>query len=700
MTSKSLYFNMIREDMKRRIWTISLAMLAFFIAIPTYTMLRLDRMKYAMEHTNAQDAYQYFAKMANTNNQGIFLITIVGAVICAINGYFYLYSKSKMDFFHGLPVKREKLFISSYLNGIFIYFIPYVINLIIYFFIGAANKFLTGNAIKGAFTALLINLLGFLLIYSISIIAVMLTGNLIVGLLGTAVFMFYGPALLFIKMSLCEAFFDTYTYYQQISDDEILSRLSPIFAYSYMSSIIGEKKFFFYLIGILILTVIAIIVSLYLYKIRPSEAAGKSMAFYKTQAVIKTLIVIPIAMVGGLLFMGMSESNAFSWMIFGILLTGALAHGIIEIIYNSDFKSIISNKLNMGICIILSVCIALLVKFDLIKYDSYIPSENNVESLSVSFSSLEPNLQYYDFYNEYDDSNSYQYYNYIDATQYQLDHIKIPNLEYAYPLIQYAVNNNIGNNYSYTSQDDDDVYTSFIVKYVLNNGKETYRQYTVKLEDVVDYIKELYNDENYKLGVYQILSLDNSFVNSISYFNMTEGRTELLNMTKEQMNEFMEIYKADLKNLSGTELLEEIPATLLEFTMGQEENAINKNVIQTYYVYSSFTKTLEYMKSLGANLDSNINSDNIESITITKPILSDSSDIIDNKEYVFTDKKEIEEITDALILDIFARGTKYNMDIDYNLGVDIEYKFIGNNTNAAYLIMNKLPDNIKEQIGE
>jgi acetoin utilization transport system permease protein len=134
------------------------------------------------------------------------------------------------------------------------------------------------------------------------------------------------------------------------------------------------------------------------------------------------------------------------------------------------------------------------------------------------------------------------------------------------------------------------------------------------------------------------------------------------------------------------------------------------DISQSYYVYPSFTKTMEYMKSLGANLESVINPDNIESITILKykdesaqVVYGDKYNVetattLTPEEFVFTEKEDIEKITSALLLERFINGTKYNLNINYNLEVRIQYKYAGNNSDSAYLWIDKLPEDIRNQI--
>lgn len=712
MTSKNLYSNLLKEDMKRRVWTLALSMLAFVIGLPIYAMLRLERIKASIETFGLEEAQKYFASISSKDGMGVLMaITIAGALICGISGFAYLYSKSKVDLYHSIPVKREKLFVITYINGIIIYVVPYLINLVVYFIIGAANGLMTKSALSGAFSFFVLNLIGYLLIYSITIIAVMMTGNIIVGLLGTAIFMLYGTAIVTIKTAICEVFFKTY--YQSEYDPNQLNNLSPIVAYDNLVSAQAGSNFITYFVGILVAIVISIAIGVVLYKIRPSEAAGKSMAFKSTQVIIKFLIVLPTAIVGGLVFMGMSDTTSFAWMLFGIIFIGFLAHGIIEIIYNNDFKCMIANRIQLALCIIGTLLIAGAVKTDIFHYDTYLPNENKIESMSISFDNLEPNNEYYDLNMEYYDSYRYNQYNSISSTTYRFDHMNITNFESIYQLVDYAKDNNfheteelVGNN--------SECFVSFTVKYTLKNKQEKCRCYTVKLKDIMNYVNEIYADETYKEGVYQILTMDKSLLYSIDYYN-AKGSDETLKLTAKQKEEFINIFTEELKTLSANELVESIPVTQLTLFVGEHNHYINLN----YYVYPQFSKTIAYLKSLGAKLDTVYEPNNIESIIITDynneikgDVVTAEQEIADGrprelvyrekqyKQVSFTDRAQIEDVSKAIIPNILTYGVKLNSNIPPNLEVLIVYKNEGNKEEeVASIELDKLPESVRAEIG-
>lgn len=86
----------------------------------------------------------------------------------------------------------------------------------------------------------------------------------------------------------------------------------------------------------LICTVLAFLavttLDLGLYRKRPSEAAGKAMAFKKSMPPIRILLVLGIGLAGGMFFW--SLQSRLRWGLFGTMVSVVLTHCIVEIIYH------------------------------------------------------------------------------------------------------------------------------------------------------------------------------------------------------------------------------------------------------------------------------------------------------------------------------------------------------------------------------
>ena len=134
---------------------------------------------------------RYLSWTAIDNGMLVFLL-IVFAVVCGISGFAYLHSRKKTDFYHAIPVKRERLFTAVYLNGVLYTAVPYLISLLISSLmiqVKAGQIFPWGEVLK----TYCIHMSFFLLMYTVVIAAALMTGNTIVNVLGSAVFFLWGP---------------------------------------------------------------------------------------------------------------------------------------------------------------------------------------------------------------------------------------------------------------------------------------------------------------------------------------------------------------------------------------------------------------------------------------------------------------------------------------------------------------------------
>lgn len=219
MTSKGLFFKYMRENTKQRLWSVALtALLCFFLfpvltALETSIMLRPDNLSKDL----SVEAALAEAKLKLTNemlhmysiqNTMLVFILIVTAVVLAASGFSYLHSKKKTDFFHSLPISREMLYTVTCLDGILYLAVPYLVFLLV------AGVMLQVKGAPFSWGTLLIgyvqHMCFFTLVYMTVVLAVILTGNLIVGLLGTGVFFSWGPGVAAVISTYFSEYFMTF----------------------------------------------------------------------------------------------------------------------------------------------------------------------------------------------------------------------------------------------------------------------------------------------------------------------------------------------------------------------------------------------------------------------------------------------------------------------------------------------------------
>ena len=230
MKSGSLYFKLLREDLKRRVWAIALVFLAFFFSLPIGLALSMENAantdyfiyngyrNFVQDGSLPDDLFQ--AKLlelktkvvlsdAAFGNGLIVFLLIVAAVVIGVSSFSYLHNRKKIDFYHSIPVRREILYSTQYTGGILIVGLCYLINLILMLGVALSYGVRLGSLIGPMAGGWALNMLYFLLMYAVVVVAMMMTGNMVVGLLGSGVFFFFLPAIMMLLAAYCETFFLT-----------------------------------------------------------------------------------------------------------------------------------------------------------------------------------------------------------------------------------------------------------------------------------------------------------------------------------------------------------------------------------------------------------------------------------------------------------------------------------------------------------
>ncbi len=268
-------------------------------------------------------------------NTGMLFLTSALAVISAIQGFSYLYSRKKIDFYMGMPVKRKKRFLVIWLNGILLYMIPYFAGLAISLLIAAGNGAVNQSVFVSAAAAMLANSLLYLGVYHMAILAVMLTGNIVITGFAFLTFCVYEFLIRMVSEGYKQMFFRYFSYFG--SDKAPI--LSPFTMYINLASRFSyanrlDAK---YLIGMLVFAAVVGVLSYICYLKRPAEAAGRAMTFEITKPFVKVLLVVPAALfMGGVIadilsFDPEMSMDGIGWMIFAMAFAVLLGSGLIQI---------------------------------------------------------------------------------------------------------------------------------------------------------------------------------------------------------------------------------------------------------------------------------------------------------------------------------------------------------------------------------
>ena len=728
MTSKSLFFKLMKEDFKTRVWTLAISILIFFFSLIVATAMMISFNLYeGSAYSYKADLALNFISYIDVKNPFFGIIFIVLALVMAMSGFSYLYSKKKVDMYHSLPVKREVLYFIKIINGILIVLIPFIICEIVASLLILAN---TGEiiVITSALWSIAEWTLLFIMSYFLTVFSIMLTGNMLIGILACGFFSFYFPLISLVLKGYQSTFFDTY-----YTSGFIIENVLPNMSSFMLMFNIFELKWLTRIIIVILASIVFLFINLFLYKKRASEAAGKSVSFNVIKLPIKSMMVIFMSILMYLL--GYEVMNdSIGWGLFGLIVSGVITHCVMEIIYNQDFKKIFAKKIELLVLIIISIFIAAAFQFDIFGYDSYIPSASQIKSTAVISNLLESNSEQY--YNKVEISDGYYNDSFVDVdyasdSKIEADLIKKMDIQNKDAVLELARQGIEAAKYDLEPHGDFD---RVLISYKLKNGRTVGRVYYVDLDQSTSGLSSVYADESYKKSSYPILSENPENIVSVDFNGIMDNDTHIVFHDDELKKKFVETYKKELMNLDYETKLKSYPFASIRFNNGFMEDALKKyagfnytsdstsatnskwdNIYASslesvgfYPIYPEFKETLALLKEMDVEVIYKFPAEYVQSIDVSYNDW-ENNDPDNNIEEVesypnettpktFTDKKDIEDILDKLV--ICDSPYKENLNEDRNYAAIIN---TGNSESSAYRGYNSygfkkgnIPDIIKK----
>ena len=641
MTSRSLFFKYMKENTKQRIWNLALVLLLCFFTFPVTTAL-WSSTAFRPENLNSslpadlalaqaqRDFTRDMLRMYSMKGGALAFMLTIAAVVLAASGFAYLHSKKKTDFYHSLPIRREMLYAVTCLNGFLYMAVAYL-------------GFLTVAAVmirvKGVpfdwgslYLASVEHLCFFALVYMTAILAMLLTGNLVVGLLGTGVLFSWGPV---ICMTISAYFLEYFTTFY--GDDSFLLALSewtsPVAWYvkACMSSQPGRMA-----LWAMLAAAVLFLLGMFLYRRRPSEAAGHAMAFPITEPIIRFLIAVPSSLLLGAMFhLVMCEDG---WTVFGLVCGLLLVSCIIEIIYHFDFKSLFAHKRQLLVSAVFVGVVFAIFRFDLFGYDRYLPATEKLASGGIYCDLLDP------------DATS-QYHSTVEYTEgwYGVTFDAMPSstladqmqisddqgLELLHTIAAQGVHDAAqardrflrGGGRSYDVEEGDEAFHNVTIVWHLRNGRTVYRSYRVNVSSIKTALEAVYDLDAYKEAMYPVLSLTADDVAGINYKEEDECSHVKLSGADVKAA-LLAAYQAELKALTSETRAREMPIAEIQFKTNEQQALIQKlrdeggnytlfNHYYYYPIYPSFTKTIALLQACGVEVGGMVTPEKTASITLS-----------------------------------------------------------------------------------
>lgn len=663
MTSRNYLLKSITGNLRRNLWLIILFFFGFFAVGPVRLLVSLDAARHtAAPYPSGFTMEEYlrwtFRSNISLNDSMTIALVVVCAALAAFAGFLYLYSQEKTDFYHSLPLKREKLFAVQFISGFLIFLIPCLLNLLISFGIGGVYGAIDLSALEAAGIQILFAVVYFLAVYGAGVLAVLLTGNLFAGILGFIALVAYGPVLYLTYTRLNYHFFDTLVPEMESGIGEFFS---PVTAYIQAGSLYGrgETVTQYLLYGILLAAVL-ILADVLVYRLRPSESFHRTIAFKKLEPVIKVCGLPPLVLLVALFF-GSQMYEGFFWMAAAALVLTLIFSAVYDFLCTMDIRTALKPRISTGVILAGLVLILGGYQMDITGVDRYLPGEEKIASMSVYFNSINGQLGYPEGTG-------------AASLSVFLKENRVEDFHDIYRLAQKGVEY-YEENGAYDQQDTSaeaggaqQTQVSIYIGYHLKSGQDVYRLYYLpETEELVENVEEIYDNWEYRETVLPTSYIDPADIEGIDTYSFSEAGKPL-NLSKNSADIFMKTYKGELENLTFAQSREEKVVGYMELqenAEGDQGYYLYDDYIYTYYlpVYESFEKTRELLEDMGNPMPAEISAEEVEAIDLSRYVNEDGVDIYQEKS--FQDKDDIETILKQLTYaeSRFTVGSPVNYDV-------------------------------------
>ncbi len=560
MNSKISFFNksFFKSDIKRFWWigVIETLLLLLTVTIPTY-----DRCTYAINDLGYSG---YISPSWNGSIAVLFIFSIAVATLL----FSYMHFSASVSGIHSFPMRRGTLFSTKVLSGIVLTVTPVVINGLLLLGIIINPEFRGLYSAVDVLVWLYTGMMYTLVIFSLSAIVNMMTGNPI----GTIVFTCGFTALPAMVYSFFTEFFENEFH------GYVRPRIDSIMDYIYIS----EKNVSFFVIYI-ILTAIFLSGAYLLYKKRKLENHGEVIAFIGLKPLFIGIVALFSSMFSYAYISGITDDmNILNFIPIGVV--GTVIAWMISrksIKLKGVWKPIIAYLVITG-------CFCSVIHFDLTGFESRIPDVDKIKEASIV------DTMEYSYY------GSGHYMKYEPAGRMSRVFTEKEDFEKVTALHKHIVSRGEISNC--------DLYLPF--KYVLKNGQVIEREYRVSYEKDAEFLKPLFETPQIKSYFFELLDGTERDFTSLVISDRRKGENTVIYPDNENLMRLYEALKKDLEEMPYEEYIKNSGAsTSIQLTYDYtdiitdsrndkiEYSRQNRN--ESYYVKSSFKNTMAILNEIG-----------------------------------------------------------------------------------------------------
>ncbi len=579
MTSKNSFTANQKELLKRRLWPIALSTLAFFLYFVVGQLLYFAGNSYIFDLERSMQLQTIENNFSATHP--ILMLMVGGlAAIFALQGFEWMDSRVKLDFYESQPVARTTRFIRINLNSLFIFLVSYLPLMLLGVLINLANGMMTGDLFLRILLQSLQMILFFYATYTTALLAVMLTGQIVIAVLAFFVFWGYEFLLRLILEALAGSYLTGF-----IGTD---SGYPDSFTSSFMVNLLSMK---WAMIGLFVLGTVYLILAYIAYKKRGNEMAGQALVFKPIRFIVKAAIVCLGTLLFGIIVSEFFSNHGFIVTVLLIILSGVIIGCVMQIIYQGDFKALFKEIQYTFIGIALAVLVFSTYYFDLLGFEDYRADPANTEYAVINDS--------YTYFTDHFLENGEAV---GPTSDFFREYMRLTDIDAVNELLD------LGMTYSRelaSTSNYSDPHFAITIDFVSKSGKVTSRQVELPLNDEYNELYDhIFGSREYKEGYFQIYhdQFMEGFLDQLvmTYDNGSEENT-YSKLSMDLYQEFKEAYLKDLEQFDYSFATDTPAIGMLHF---RTKSSLNDDGYGDFYsiaypIYENFTETIAFIEKYG-----------------------------------------------------------------------------------------------------
>ena len=665
MTSKISFSKLIKEDIKKRAWLLLLSITIFIIIIPVLTAIKIEGALPGGVSSSSEtwrEVQTWFLSEMGFSNIYMWSAIILGGVLSGITSFSYLHSKNQIDFYHSFPIKRETWYFVNYIGGVIQIVVPYIIGYILLLAIGIVKGVASPQLFHQSSVIMGMMVLVFLLVYGTTALAMIITGKLLVGILGTLIFFSWGSVIVALKNYIMLQIFENYMTEEMVTGflenmKEGGGWYSPILMYDKIRQYYELGKPMFPLVMVLIFVIALIfLLGLFAFKKRKMENVGKAIVYSKLESIVQIVITVSAGVFFSVIVSSQNQTRGMKngWLYGIAVVSVVIVYGIISFIYNGDVRILFEKKIPFFLSMGITLVVLTVFQFDILGYDEYVPEKDKIETMAIDSYDANYLLNYRGLW----DNRSYKEH---------LVKLKTTQFEPMYSLIKDTLKEGSKPNAENTTVN---------IGYYLKNGRKIYRKYQVNREKLLLCLDRAMTDENYKREILKIGEIDADEKSSVSFENIrSENIPVKLNETEREL--LYDQYYKDMEKYPLSDILDGEIIGRLYYKSKKDER-----VLYVFKEYKDFISVL----SQYCEVPDKITQQEVTSITV-----EDFRDSDNLKEITVqaTEKEKIQSILDSLS---YTEMGSYSGNIEPNVYVSIATE---DDLISAFIKKGKIPEFLK-----